>query len=50
MLLIDIDARQLTLGTEIPKSRAGEAEALATLLRILRRAPTWELVVGQRRR
>lgn len=49
LLLIDIDARQLTLGTEIPKSRAGEAEALATLLRILRSAPTRELIVGPRR-
>ena len=49
LLLIDIDARQLTLGTEIPKSRAGEAEALATLLRILRRAPARELMLGPRR-
>jgi hypothetical protein len=49
LLLIDIDERQLTLGTEIPKSRAGEAEALATLLRILRSAPTRELIVGPRR-
>ena len=49
LLLVDIDARQLTLCTEIPKSRAGEAEALATLLRILRRRPTRELIGGPRR-
>jgi len=49
LLLMDIEARRLTLGTEIPKSRAGEAAALATLLRILRSAPTRELTVGPRR-